>query len=180
MVVEEAMAARSTRFVALFRGINVGKAKRIAMADLRAVFDELGFTEVKTLLNSGNVVFTHAGARRGIDQRIEAAVEKELGVASRTLVLSAKDVATLVEESPFEEVADPSRLLVATFAGKAGVKQVESLGGDPNFGLGSRAAYLWCPDGVLKSSLPKELDRLTKKEYTARNWRTLLRIQDAL
>ena len=48
------------RYVALFRGINVGKAKRIAMADLRALLEKLGYTDVKTLLNSGNAVFTGA------------------------------------------------------------------------------------------------------------------------
>ena len=51
------------RYVALFRGINVGKAKRIAMADLRALLEKLGYTDVRTLLNSGNAVFTgRAGA----------------------------------------------------------------------------------------------------------------------
>ena len=50
-------------YLALFRGINVGKARRIAMADLRALLEDLGFTQVKTLLNSGNAVFTAARSK---------------------------------------------------------------------------------------------------------------------
>ncbi len=69
------------RYVALFRGINVGKAKRIAMADLRALLESLGYTDVKTLLNSGNAVFTgRAGAPDKHAARIRAAVAKKLGV----------------------------------------------------------------------------------------------------
>ena len=65
------------RYVALFRGINVGKAKRIAMADLRALLEKLGYTDVKTLLNSGNAVFTGAaGAADKHAERIRAAVAR--------------------------------------------------------------------------------------------------------
>ena len=67
----------ATRLIALLRGINVGKAKRIAMADVRALFADLGFTEVATLLNSGNVVFT-AEKVVGAAARLEFANEKEL------------------------------------------------------------------------------------------------------
>ena len=58
------MSANSSSGIALLRGINVGRAKRIAMADLRSVFEELGFTEVRTVLNSGNVVFGSAPRQR--------------------------------------------------------------------------------------------------------------------
>ena len=67
----------ASRMVALIRGINVGKAKRVAMADLKALVEELGHREVATLLNSGNVVFTAAGGRPAeAASRIEEAMGK--------------------------------------------------------------------------------------------------------
>lgn len=175
----------TTRHIAFFRGINVGKAKRIAMADLRALFESEGFTDVKTILNSGNVVFTISGAARGIDQRIQESVERELGVASTTLVLSAKHLRIVLDENPLEGIAtDDSRLLVALFPRPAQRKllvELESGTWSPGaFALGSRAAYVWCPDGVLKSELSTRVQKLLKNEVTARNWRTLQRIEAAL
>src|SRR5262245_9982765 len=106
-------------FVALFRGINVGKAKRIAMADLRAVVEGLGCTDVRTLLNSGNVVFA-AKKADGLAARIHKAVAAKLGVTARVTVVSADDLASVVRECPLTDVAtDPSRLLVAFVADPA-------------------------------------------------------------
>ena len=82
------------RYVALLRGINVGRAKRVAMADLRAVVEDLGYADVRTLLNSGNVVFTAPGSSAGdAAGRIGAALEAQLGISSRIVVLAARDLA---------------------------------------------------------------------------------------
>jgi uncharacterized protein (DUF1697 family) len=99
--------------VRAFPGINVGKAKRVAMADLRKVVAGLGFSDVRTLLNSGNVVFgAPAGKPEAIAGRIEKAVAARLGVESRVTALG-EEVATAVRENPLAGVADqPSRLLI--------------------------------------------------------------------
>ena len=103
------------RHVALLRGINVGKAKRVAMADLRALVESLGYSDVSTLLNSGNVVFTvPASERTPIGPRLEKAIATKLGVTSRVTVLTAREVADAIAGNPLLDVArDPSRLLVA-------------------------------------------------------------------
>src|SRR5215510_8802529 len=100
------------RYVALFRGINVGKAKRIAMADLRALLEGLGYSEVKTLLNSGNAVFTaRSGAADKMAARIRSAVSAELGVDALVIVKSEQDVAAIVTGNKLGKIAhDPSRL----------------------------------------------------------------------
>ena len=88
------------RYVALFRGINVGKAKRIAMADLRALLVKLGYSRVATLLNSGNVVFSgdaQPAARHGV--RIRAAVANKLGVDALVIVKSRKAIADMLAEN---------------------------------------------------------------------------------
>jgi hypothetical protein len=99
------------RRVALFRGINVGRAKRVAMADLRRVAEDLGYRDVRTLLNSGNLVFDggrETPARSG--ERLQRAVADSLGVSAGVLVLTADDVATVVAENTLVDVAgDASR-----------------------------------------------------------------------
>lgn len=84
------------RYVALFRGINVGKAKRIAMADLRTLLAKLGYTDVRTLLNSGNAVFTaDTTASRELGATIRSAVHEKLGVDAHVIVKSAKEIAAI-------------------------------------------------------------------------------------
>src|SRR5438445_10847766 len=93
--------AVANRYVALFRGINVGRAKRIAMADLRALMEALGYRDVRTLLNSGNVVFTDPRAARGdVAARIEKAVAERTGVSARITVLSAAELAAAPDANP--------------------------------------------------------------------------------
>lgn len=169
--------------VALLRGINVGKAKRIAMADLRRVVEGLGYTEVSTLLNSGNVVFTVPKAAKGVAaKRIEQAVADELGVQSRVTVLRAMQLAQCIEENPYmiEAAENPSRLLVAVFATPKDREAADSLKLEkraPRFGLGRFAAYLWCPDGVLASEDAAAFNKRMKDGVTARNWATMLKLQ---
>lgn len=90
-----------TVFIALLRGINVGTAKRAAMAELRAAVEELGYTEVRTLPNSGNVVFLAAkAALRELAVRIEKALKAKLGVSARVMVISAEELAEVVAGNP--------------------------------------------------------------------------------
>ena len=108
------------RRIALLRGINVGRAKRVAMADLRAVVEGLGYCDVRTVLNSGNVVFSAPGetADRAA-HRIEAALPGALGVASKVTALTAETLAAIVADNPLKVGAgSPSRLMVV-FLGKA-------------------------------------------------------------
>ena len=88
------------RYVALFRGINVGKAKRIAMADLRALLEKQGYSGVRTLLNSGNAVFSaDATPADELAQRIRAEVARKLGVDALVIVKSERDVASIVADN---------------------------------------------------------------------------------
>lgn len=140
------------RFVALFRGINVGRAKRVAMADLRALLESLGYSGVGTLLNSGNAVFDGTGETQATHaQRIQAAVASELGVDALVIVKSAKDIAAVVAGNKLVATAtDPSRLLVAVTNDSKPLAALESLA-NAEWGsmsastlhtCGARAAYL--------------------------------------
>src|SRR5215510_10944089 len=107
--------ARSGRCVALLRGVNNVWARRVAMADLRVLFEGLGFLDVRTVLNSGNVVFSVAAEclKKELAQGIEKALASRLGLSSRVMVLSADEVAAAVRDNPLSNVAtNPSHLLV--------------------------------------------------------------------
>jgi uncharacterized protein (DUF1697 family) len=168
--------------VALLRGINVGRAKRIAMADLRDLVADLGYGDVRTLLNSGNVVFTAPGvAADEAASRIEEAIESRLGVSSRTIVLTAGEVAAVVAENPLLDVADnPSRLLVAVLADPADQKLLKPLTKEdwaPEvLALGPRVAYVWMPEGILESRLWETVGRALADRVTTRNWATVTKI----
>lgn len=167
--------------IALLRGINVGKAKRVAMADLRDLVAELGFSEVRTLLNSGNVVFRGDGANEEVANVIEEGIAKRLGVSAAVTVISAGELARAVAENPLLDIADnPSRLLVAvTPSAKDAARLVPLAGRDWSpeaVALGSRVAYLWCPDGVIKSALSKAVEKELGTAVTARNWNTMTKL----
>jgi len=171
----------TTRHVALLRGINVGKAKRIAMADLRALVEGLGHGNVRTLLNSGNVVFDAGDGPETAATRIENAIATDLGVSSKVIVLTLDDVARVVAENPLTTIADdPSRLLVAVFNDKTDRKTLEPLLSQewtPDAAaLGTRVAYLWCSGGILESRLAAALGKTLKDSATTRNWATFLNL----
>jgi len=170
------------RYVALFKGINVGKAKRIAMDDLRLLFGKLGYTDVQTLLNSGNAVFSAAAEPAlKLAEQIRQAVLTKTGVDALVIVKSSKDVAAIVADNALGTVAtDPSRLLVAMTNDNKALKPVEALAdaswGDDRIHVGKHAAYLWCANGVLESEALEALLKGLKGAGTTRNWTTLNKI----
>src|SRR5213593_3406061 len=98
----------TNRQIALLRGINVGRAKRVAMADLRALVEGLGYADVRTLLNSGNVVFAATDGAKGAAARIEKALAAKVKVTARVTVISAEELAMAVRANPLAKVAtDP-------------------------------------------------------------------------
>jgi len=176
----------SKRQVAFLRGINVGRAKRVAMADLRDLFRDLGYEDVRTLLNSGNVIFAGSDSAPAENaRRIEEGLTARLGVSSRVTVLAATEVRQVVEENTLLEVADnPSRLLVMVLTDPRDRRLLEPLlkedWSPEAFALGQRAAYLWSPAGVLRSRLPEAAGRLLGDGVTTRNWSTITKIQTLL
>jgi uncharacterized protein (DUF1697 family) len=176
--------------IALLRGINLGRARRVAMADLRAMLEEMGYQDVRTLRNSGNVVLksqaSASGAAGGetpreIEARIEVGLVERFGVSSRVIVLTAAELAAVVRENPLLDVADnPSRLQVAFLADLADRQRLEPLLEKEWYpealGLGARVAYLWCPNGQSGSALTKAVSGVLGDRVTTRTWSTVLKL----
>jgi len=172
-----------TQCIALLRGINVGRAKRIAMGELRAAIEELGFTGVRTLLNSGNVVFEAKRPNIGkTAAAISAAIQTRFGFTVPVIVLSAQALATIIAECKHSQTSvDPSRFLVAFVANSSALAKAKPLlaqAWEPDaISLGGNAAYLWCASGIIESKLLQAFSRATGDEATARNWATVLKLQ---
>jgi uncharacterized protein (DUF1697 family) len=180
------VTSKTNRHVALVRGINVGRAKRVAMADLRGLLAELGYRDVQTLLNSGNIVFS-AGREKltRMGTRIEGAMSDRLGVSARVTVLTAAAFSTVVEENRLREAAkDPARLLVAFCSDADRLKHLQPLTRQdwrPEApAVGSVAAYLWCSSGILESRLLEAVGRVLGESTTTRNWTTVTKIHAVL
>jgi uncharacterized protein (DUF1697 family) len=168
---------------ALIHGINVGRANRVAMADLRDLLSDLGYGDVRTLLNSGNAVFSAptTGAEAMIAERIEAALAERLGVRTRVAVISASDLAAVVAGNPLRDQAnDSSRLLVAFLACPSDLALIAALAeqdwAPEAIAVGERVAYLWCPNGVAESRLSRALGQALGDAVTARSWTTVERL----
>jgi uncharacterized protein (DUF1697 family) len=168
-------------YVALIRGINVGHAKRVAMAELRALIEEFGYRDVRTLLNSGNVVFTAPDAATHAADRIEQGLADELGVSAKVTVLSAAELAAALRANPLRKVADnPSRLLLGVLrapADRAKLKPLLDEDWTPEaLALGKRFVYLWCANGVSGGRLFEAIHRAAGDSVTARNWTTMTKL----
>ena len=173
-------------YVALFRGINVGKAKRIAMADLRKLLEKQGYTGVRTLLNSGNAVFTaRAMPANKLAALIRAEVAKKLGVDAMVIVKSAEEIAAILADDKLgRNAADPSRLLVAMTPDAKSLAALAAFAdrkwGDEKVHLGKHAAYVYCTNGILESEALGVVLKALVGEGTTRNWATMGKIHALL
>lgn len=171
-------------FVALFSGINVGGNRIVRMAELRAFFEELGFTGVATYIQSGNVVFrTGDGDAAGLTERLEKAFEGRWGFHSRIMVRDAAWYERLVAGNPYPEVAEDHTKLHAYVLERAPLPEeiaplTERCTGPERFVVKDDVLYLHAPDGLGKSKFAEVLPRVLKVPCTARNWRTVLTLRE--
>ena len=171
-----------TTYVALLRGINVGKAKRVAMADLRAVIESLGYTDARTLLNSGNAVFASKRPLSGkAAEELRAALVKKTGVSSRFTLRSAADLDDVVRKNPLLEMATDHTRLFAAFVSDANdlarVKPLAKQEWKPDVvAMGPGVVYIWCPNGLLESKAQMAVSKLLGDGVTVRNWATVVKI----
>ena len=171
----------STTYVALLRGINVGKHKRVAMARLRELLADLGYGEVRTLLQSGNAVFT-AGARSpaAVARAVESRIHEQLGLEVAVVVRTGAQLVAAAEANPFlDRTTDGTKVHVAFVDGPARLPA----GFDPDGYEPERIAvrgsevYLWLPRGLSGSALLPALgDRVSGGTVTMRNWNTVTKL----
>ena len=173
------------RHIALLRGINVGKAKRVAMADLRKMMEGLGYENVQTLLNSGNVVFDAKGARATVEKDLERALEGEFGFECTTFVRTAAELEKTLAATPFAVGAGDTHFV--TFLKKApsvsAAKAIEALSTDFDTLVVQGADVHWRMHGrSIESQIAKRHweQILGPLSSTSRNVRALTKLSDKI
>jgi uncharacterized protein (DUF1697 family) len=169
--------------IALVRGINVGGHNLVGMAKLRDFLIAAGFAEVRTLLQSGNVVFqTSLRIDAALETLLEKEAKKELGLEADFYVRSASQWEEIIQKNPFpkEAVVDPSHLLVFFCKQALKPQQIESLRkviiGRERVDAHGREAYLVYPDGIGTSKLTTAKLEKQLGRGTGRNWNTVLKL----
>jgi uncharacterized protein (DUF1697 family) len=174
-------------YIALLRGINVGGQKMVAMTDLRDLLTRLGFTNARSLLQSGNLLFqSKTRTSESLELLLESETEKRLGVQSFFFVRTTDEWRDIVARNPFREEAkrDPAHLVVMLLKGSAEAKDVKALQaantGPEIIRADARRLYIVYPEGMGRSRLTNALiERKLGTRGTARNWNTVLKL-DAL
>ncbi len=172
--------------IALLRAINVGGRNMIAMADLRNLVESLGFSNPKSLLQSGNLVFD--GTRRtggALEKLLETETQKRFGLVIDYMVRSAEVWGKLIADNPFPKEAktDPGHLLAICLKSEPAADQVKALqsaikGREYVEAIG-RTLYAVYPDGVGRSKLTITLiEKTLQTRGTGRNWNTILKLAE--
>lgn len=172
--------------LALLRGVNIGPNRRVAMADLRATLTAAGFRDVRTHLQSGNVVLDSDLAGRVLGDAVQAALAGDLGLDTDVIVRSGDQLAAAIKADPFGAIAtDPARRLlgfcqttptpdaVADMERRIAAQQAgKPSSGDRHHFAGDHF-YLWCPNGVSNSPYFKVPWLRLGVASTQRNWNTV-------
>jgi uncharacterized protein (DUF1697 family) len=165
--------------IVLLRGINLGPNRRVPMAELRALFSAAGFEDVRTYLQSGNLVLSNDVPPQELEERSERLIAERFGLDVPVVARTRDELAAVVERNPLRDVAvDPKRYQVSFLAEEPEQGMVEQLAGLAAPGerliAAGRELYAWHPDGVARSKLWATLggSRLGIKA-TARNWTTV-------
>lgn len=170
--------------VMLLRGINVGGCHSLPMKELRALLEELGCRNVRTYIQSGNVVLQcPAKLASQLGKKTTAAVAKRRGFEPAVRLLSRREFVAAAEANPYPEAATEPKTLHVGFLDKVppypDLETIDSLRSKrERFHLDGKVSYLHAPDGIGRSKLAEKVEKLLGVSMTGRNWRTVCKIRD--
>lgn len=172
-------------FIALLRGINVGGRNRIPMLDLRLACAELGWADVRTYIQSGNLLLEGQCTAVRVEEELERVIKRRFDLAIPVIARAAADWSAYIRGNPFPEASrtEPNLLMLALSKtkpkrGAAAALQERAVNGEHIVGV-SDALWIHFARGVAKSKLsPGLLDRIVGSPVTTRNWRTVLKLEE--
>ena len=171
-------------YIALFRGINVGKTSSLRMKELVAILERLGFQNVRTYIQSGNVALQHPDEDTSrLSSKVSAAIKKTHGFELHVVLLTSDELIKAMAGNPFPEAEAEPQTLHLGFLASAPVnpdlKGLERIKTDSErFLLKGSTFYLHAPDGIGRSKLAASAEKLLGVPMTDRNWRTVCKIAD--
>jgi uncharacterized protein (DUF1697 family) len=173
-------------YIALFRGINVGGTNVLPMKDLVALLEDIGSQNVKTYIQSGNAVFQNKEENASLlSNKIRAAIKESHGFEPQALLLTPEEMARAIESNPFPEAESEPKTLhlhfLASVPKNPDPGALESIKSDrERFALKDKVFYLHAPDGIGRSKLAANTEKLLGVAITSRNWRTVCKVMTML
>jgi uncharacterized protein (DUF1697 family) len=174
-----------TQWIALLRGINVGGHRKVPMADLRELCSGLGWGNIRSYIQSGNLLFTGKNEPVLLGQTLQEAIKVHFGFEVPVILRTADQWDALCESNPFPEESEKEpNLIAACFSHngfpKSAVAEIEARGAQSERAqVVADTLWIHYPGGQGRSKItPVVLDRLAGSPVTARNWRTLMKIRD--
>jgi uncharacterized protein (DUF1697 family) len=170
-----------TTFIALLRAVNVGNRK-VAMGELRDLCQDAGLADVRTYVNSGNLVFTATGKPERLEKRIEAALEKHCGFTVEVMVRSAAEWSSYVRANPFPDLAvkHPNLVMLVVPKQPLGSEAVAALReravGEERVEAVGEVVWIYFAQGAGRSKLAAA--KPGRIPITTRNWRTVLKLEE--
>ncbi|HHO55429.1 MAG TPA: DUF1697 domain-containing protein [Trueperaceae bacterium] len=166
------------KYISLLRGINVSGQKKIKMADLRGLYSSLGFQNISSYIQSGNLVFDSESSKPALIAGIlESAIKDAYSFEVPIIVISAQELAEIYNNNPFVANADTSKLYVAFLKEKSNLNKIDLSKWqtrDEQALIKGKQIYLYYPQGYGKSKLTNNiLERELNISATTRNWRTV-------
>lgn len=167
--------------ISLLRAVNVGGAGKIPMAELRELFESLKLQDVRTFIQTGNVIFrTPEKDLAKLARKLEAAIEKRFAFRTSVILRTPEDLRDLLSRNPFQkrEGISPSKLLVVFLESQPDAEccgKLEAIPMDPEeLAVSGRELFIYYPNGMARPSFSQSVfDRALKIPGTGRNWNTV-------
>jgi uncharacterized protein (DUF1697 family) len=168
--------------IAILRGINVGGKRKMLMADLKALCENLGWKEVRTYIQSGNIIFKSEAENQGLEQSLEKAILDEFGFDVPVIVRNVEEFQASIEKNPFyNQEADINKLHLTFLKEKPleeDLKQIRVHSFEPDkFTIDNQDAFIYCEGKYHESKLTNNFfEKKLKVGATTRNWKTVLKL----
>jgi uncharacterized protein (DUF1697 family) len=169
-----------SKFIALLRGINVSGQKQIKMSDLKTLFEATGFQDVKTYIQSGNVIFSaKEKSKRKLGNKSSLAIKSKYGFDVRVIVITPDEIECVLKNNPFFKNKKDAEKLYVIFLSEnplvENIKKLNAINYSPEeYVIDGRYIYLFVPNGYGKAKLNNNLFENKLKVFgTTRNWNTV-------
>lgn len=173
------------KFIALLRGINVSGQKKIKMSELQLLFEEMGFRDVETYIQSGNVIFSSKeNSREKLESKISSGIKGKIGFDVQVIVRKPEEIEHILKNNPFLKKKKDADKLYVTFLSKIqsdeNIEKMYAIDYSPEeYFIEGKHIYLFVPNGYGKAKLSTNLFENKLKIFgTTRNWKTVTAISE--
>lgn len=169
-------------YSSFLQGVNIGKYKRITMADFRQIIADLGGTQITTIVNSGNAVFHYDGQldQEELQTTIERAVSDHIGIATPNALRSHEEITAVIAANPYPDAATDHKTLHVIFLNSEISNLLDGIEfGEDHLTAIGREVYLFAPHKLSGTTYDaKTLDKRLSTHVTARNWNTVMKVHE--